>query len=65
MTVSFLMLLPQLLAAGVSTEQEIVAAVKSFTPGLTDAELNVTLGLIKAGAARHKALAQLDQQPNA
>lgn len=65
MSVAFLLLLPQLLSAGISTEQEILGAIRSFTPGLTDAELNATLELLKAGAARHKALAHADQQPNA
>lgn len=60
MSLAFIMLLPQLLAAGINTEQEIAAVIKSFHPGMSDPELNAILSLIVAGAQRHKALADAD-----
>jgi hypothetical protein len=60
MTIAFLALLPQLVAAGLATEQEVVATIKAFQPGMTDAELNAVLALVTAGAQKHKALADAD-----
>jgi hypothetical protein len=60
MSIAFIMLLPQLIAAGIATEQQIVGLVKSFNPGMTDAEMNAVLEIVKAGAAKHLAQAQAD-----
>jgi len=60
MSLALLALLPQLLTAGLATEQQVSALIKSFQPGMTDAELNAVLQIVIAGATRHKALADAD-----
>ena len=65
MSLAMLTALPQLLAAGIATEQQIVGLIKSFSPGLTDPELNAIVALVVAGAQRHKALADADAAPAA
>jgi len=60
MTIAMLALLPQLLSAGLATEQEVANLIKSFQPGMTDAELNAVLQLVISGATKHKALADAD-----
>ena len=61
MSLAFLALLPQLIAAGISTEQEIAAILHAAHPTLSDAELNAIVAAIKSSAARHKALADADK----
>lgn len=60
MSPAFLIALPQLIAAGIATEQQIVGLIRSFSPGLTDAELNAILELLKTRAQAHKDLADKD-----
>lgn len=63
MSLQLLLLLPQLLAAGIATADQIKALFQAQVPGLTDAELNAVLTLVQADADRHKALAVAGQQP--
>ena len=60
MSITLLFLLPQLIAAGIATEQQIVGLFKSFSPGMSDAEMNAVLEVLKASAAKHLAQAQAD-----
>lgn len=60
MTIAFLLILPQLIAAGISTEQEVETMIKLIQPGMTDAELNAILQALGASAAKHKAIAEAD-----
>lgn len=62
MSLAFLTALPQLIAAGIATEQQIVGLIKSFQPGMSEPELNAILELITQGAQRHKALADADRK---
>lgn len=49
-----------LVPAGIATEQQIAAFIKSLHPGLSDAGLNAILDLLIASASRHKATAEKD-----
>lgn len=60
MSLALIALLPQLISAGVAAAEEVSTIVKTFNPGLTDAELNAVLDLILASATKHKALAHAD-----
>ena len=64
MSLALLMMLPQLINAGIATEQQIVFLIKSFHTGMTDAEANAVLELVKADAKRRSDLAAADQRPN-
>lgn len=65
MSIALLQMLPSLISAGIATEQQISAIVKSFSPAMTDADITIVLELVKTAAARGLALAQADQKPNA
>ena len=41
MSVALILALPSLINAGIATEQQIAALIKTFQPGLTDAEVLV------------------------
>lgn len=64
MSLALLALLPQLINAGIATEQQVAGLIKSFHSGLTDAEANAVLELVRADAQRRKALADADLKPN-
>ncbi len=64
MSVAFLLALPSLINAGTATIEQVRSMIQSIHPGLTDAETDAILELVKADAARRKALAHADQQPN-
>ena len=64
MSLALIALLPQLLAAGVSTATQIRSLIASFHPGMTDAELDAVLATIQTAAQVHLAQAKADQQPN-
>jgi uncharacterized membrane protein YidH (DUF202 family) len=52
---------PQLISAGIATEQQIVQMIKLMHgTQMTEPELNTIIALVIAGAAKHKALADLD-----
>ena len=63
MTPAMLALLPQLIAAGLATEQQIAALIKAAHPGLTAAEQTTILSFIIDDATKRIALAQKDAQP--
>jgi hypothetical protein len=64
MSVAFLMLLPQLISAGVASVAQIKALVTSFHPGMTDAELDAVCGLIHTQATTQQNIAKSDLLPN-
>ena len=64
MSLALLTLLPQLLASGMATTVQIKALFASTTPGMTDAELDLVLGLIETEATAQQKLAQSDLKPN-
>ena len=51
---------PQLISAGVMVEGQIAGLIKSFHPGMTDAQLNAVAALIVSGAVQVQALAKAD-----
>ncbi len=57
--------IPTLVNAGIATETQIAALIKSFHQSLTDAQLNAICALIIAGATKHEALAVADTLPSA
>ncbi len=60
MTVAMLVALPQLIAAGLATEQQVAALIKQFHPGLAPAEQDAILLLIVADADKRIAISQKD-----
>jgi hypothetical protein len=63
MTIAFITLLPQLIAAGLATATEVGQLVKSFHPTLTDAERAAILNFIVADADKQIAIALKDKGP--
>lgn len=60
MSLALIAMLPQLIAAGLATEQQVVGIIRSFHPGMSDAEVNAVLQLVIDGATKHKQLADED-----
>lgn len=52
--------IPQLINAGIAVEGQIVSLIKSFHPGMTDAELNAVAQLLIDSATTHLAVAKKD-----
>jgi hypothetical protein len=60
MSLAFIALLPQLMAAGLATAAQIKALIASLHPGMTDPEMNAVLDFVNADATRRQALAHAD-----
>lgn len=52
--------IPQLIGAGIMVGDQIAALLKSFHPGMTDADLNAVAALIASKAQNVKAIATKD-----
>ncbi len=63
MTPQMLAMLPQLIAAGLATEQQIAALIQKYHPGLTASEQTTILSFIIDDATKRIAIAQKDAQP--
>ena len=64
MSIAFLTILPSLLNAGLTTAAAIKTMFATNVPGMTDAELDVVLGLVLTSATTQQKIAQSDLKPN-
>jgi hypothetical protein len=63
MSVALLAALPQLIAAGLATEQQIAALINAAHPGMTVAEQATVLQFVMANSDKYIALLEKDKGP--